>query len=83
VTLSDPRAGRFGVTLSAPDPDGVPAALGEAVARVEDGTLTVREPTVAPLDEAAEVHAGLGAGALRGKIVLAVRDGFVRRTWCV
>ncbi|NMO91342.1 alcohol dehydrogenase catalytic domain-containing protein [Actinomycetospora sp. TBRC 11914] len=70
VTLSDPRAGQFGVTLSAPDPATVPAALAEAAARVEDGTLTVREPTVAPLRDAAEVHTGLEAGTLRGKIVL-------------
>jgi NADPH:quinone reductase-like Zn-dependent oxidoreductase len=72
VTLSDPRAGQFGVTLSAPDPATVPAALAEAVARVEDGTLTVREPTVVPLAEAAEVHTGLEVGTLRGKVVLAV-----------
>jgi NADPH:quinone reductase-like Zn-dependent oxidoreductase len=70
VSLSDPRAGEFGVTLSAPDPAGIPAALREAMDRLASGALTVREPTVAPLEEAADVHTGLEAGTLRGKIVL-------------
>jgi hypothetical protein len=38
--------------------------------RLASGALTVREPTVAPLEEAADVHTGLEAGTLRGKIVL-------------
>ncbi len=70
VTLSDPRAGEVGVRLSNPDPAGIPAALGEAMDRVASGAVTLREPTVVPLDQAAEVHSGLEAGTLRGKVVL-------------
>ncbi len=70
LSLSDPRAGEYGVTLSAPDPATIPAALAEATDALASGALTVREPTVVPLAEAADVHTQLEAGTLRGKIVL-------------
>ena len=70
ITLSDPRAGQFGVTLSGPVPAGIPAALQTAMDAVASGTLSLREPTVIPFDQAADVHARLEDGTLRGKVVL-------------
>ncbi|GAA4542869.1 NADP-dependent oxidoreductase [Pseudonocardia xishanensis] len=72
LTLSDPRAGELGATLSSPDPATVGAGLQEAMDRLADGSLTVPEPTVLPLDRAADVHTRLEAGTLRGKVVLAL-----------
>jgi NADPH:quinone reductase-like Zn-dependent oxidoreductase len=72
ITLSDPKAGRVGVTLSGPVTADIPAALQEAMDRVADGTLSLSEPTVFPLDQAAEVHTQLENGTLRGKVLLHV-----------
>jgi NADPH:quinone reductase-like Zn-dependent oxidoreductase len=72
ITLSDPRAAQFGVTLSGPVPAEIPAALQEAMDRVAAGTLSVPEPTIIPLDQAADVHTRLENGTLRRKILLRV-----------
>ncbi|WP_432837816.1 NADP-dependent oxidoreductase [Dactylosporangium sp. CA-092794] len=70
ITLSDPRAGQVGVTLSSPVAAGIPAALREAMDRVAAGTLSLAEPTITPLDQAADVHTRLENGTLRGKVLL-------------
>ena len=70
ISLSDPRAAQVGVTLSGPVEAGIPAALREAMDGVAAGTLSLAEPTVAPLDQAADVHTRLENGALRGKVLL-------------
>ena len=70
ISLSDPRAGQIGVTLSSPIRAGIPAALAEAMDRVAAGALTLPEPTVVPLDQAADVHTRLENGTLRGKVLL-------------
>ena len=40
--------------------------------QLADGNLTLRDRTVRPLADAADVHARLQAGTLRSKAVLAV-----------
>jgi NADPH:quinone reductase-like Zn-dependent oxidoreductase len=70
ITLSDPKAGEIGVTLSGPIPAGIPAALQEIMDRVAGGTLSPPEPTVVPLEQAADAHTRLENGTLRGKVVL-------------
>ena len=62
ISLSNHSAGDYGVRLSGPDPVGVVAALQEAMTRLADGGLTLREHTTVPLADAREVHARLEAG---------------------
>ena len=72
ITLSDPRGPALGVRLS----DVVPAGVGGALTRVMDllaaGQLELQPQTVAPLADAASVHARLESGELRGKVLLEV-----------
>ena len=70
VSLSDPLAAQLGVTLSGPVEAGIPAALRDAMGQVAAGTLALPEPTVVPLDQAADVHTRLADGTLRGKVLL-------------
>jgi NADPH:quinone reductase-like Zn-dependent oxidoreductase len=72
ITLTNPTAGQLGATLSGPIPAEIPAALTEAMTQLAHGNLTLRQRTVRPLADAADVHAQLEAGTLRGKAVLAV-----------
>ena len=72
ITLADHRAAELGVALSGPVPAGIPAALRQSMDAVAAGTLSLREPTVFPLEQAAEVHARLEGGALRGKALLSL-----------
>lgn len=62
VTLSNHTAAEHGVRLSGPDPAGARAALQEAMTRLADGALTLRNRTVLPLADAATAHARLEAG---------------------
>jgi len=50
----------------------IPAALTEAMTQLADGNLKLRDRTVRPLADAADVHAQLEAGTLRSKAILAV-----------
>jgi len=72
ITLSDPSGPRMGVVLSSAIPDGINSALAEAMTALGDGRLMLRPQVVRPLTEVAAVHAELGAGTLRAKVVLAV-----------
>jgi len=72
ITLSDPRGPQLGVMLSNAIPDGINTALAEAMAVLDDGRLALRPQVVRPLTEASTVHAELGAGTLRSKVLLAV-----------
>jgi len=72
ITLSDPRGPQLGVVLSSAIPDGINSALAEAMAALDDGRLTLRPQIVRPLADVAAVHAELGAGTLRSKVVLAM-----------
>jgi len=60
------------VVLSSAIPDGINSALAEAMAALDDGRLTLRPQIVRPLADVAAVHAELGAGTLRSKVVLAM-----------
>ena len=46
ITLSDPAAADFGVTLSQPTPDRAPGALDETIALLADGRLRLRAHTI-------------------------------------
>ena len=70
ITLSDPRGPQLGVALSNIVPAGVVPALNLVMSRLAAGELTLRPRVVAPLDEAAAVHARLESGALRDKVLL-------------
>ena len=48
ITLSDPAAADFGVTLSQPTPDRAPGALDETIALLADGRLRLRAHTPCP-----------------------------------
>jgi NADPH:quinone reductase-like Zn-dependent oxidoreductase len=70
ITLSDPRAPGLGVALSGPVPARIPDALAEAMGLLASGDLKLRDRTVVPLSQAADVHARLENGQLRGKVLL-------------
>jgi NADPH:quinone reductase-like Zn-dependent oxidoreductase len=72
ITLADPRGPGLGVALSEPVPERVPDALAEAMGLLASGGLHLRDRTVVPLSQAADVHARLESGELRGKVVLSV-----------
>ena len=70
ITLSDPAASDFGVTLSQPAPDRAPGALDEAIALLADGRLRLRAHASMPMQEAAEAHRQLESGNIRERIIL-------------
>ena len=71
ISLSNHLAGDFGVRLSGPDPVGVVAALQEAMTRMAEGGLVLREHITVPLADAATAHARLEGGE-RTKFLLAI-----------
>ncbi|MHA3700815.1 NADP-dependent oxidoreductase [Jatrophihabitans sp. YIM 134969] len=71
ITLSNHTAVEHGVRLSGPDAAGATAALDEAMARLADGSLTLRSHVAVPLADAASAHARLEAGE-RTKFLLAI-----------
>ena len=70
ITLSDPAAADFGVTLSQPTPDRAPGALDEAIALLADGRLRLRAHTSMPMGQAAEAHRELESGNVHERIIL-------------
>ena len=64
ITLSDPAAADFGVTLSEPTPDRAPGALDETIALLADGRLRLRAHTTMPMQQAAEAHRQLESGTV-------------------
>jgi NADPH:quinone reductase-like Zn-dependent oxidoreductase len=62
ITLSDPAAADFGVTLSEPAPDRAPGALEETIALLAEGRLRLRAHTTTPMRQAAEAHRQLETG---------------------
>lgn len=72
ITLSDPAAASFGVTLSQPTPDRAPGALDETMARLADGQLRLREHKTMQLRQAAEAHRQLESGTVHERILLTV-----------
>jgi NADPH:quinone reductase-like Zn-dependent oxidoreductase len=70
ITLSDPRGPQVGVKLSDVVAEGVHDALQQAMDRLATGDLKLQPQTIAPLGDAAVVHARLESGDLRGKALL-------------
>jgi NADPH:quinone reductase-like Zn-dependent oxidoreductase len=70
ITLSDPAAPSFGVTLSQPTADRAPGALGEAMAMLAEGRLRLRAHKTLPLPQAAEAHRQLESGNVHERIIL-------------
>jgi NADPH:quinone reductase-like Zn-dependent oxidoreductase len=70
ITLSDPAAPDFGVTLSAATPDRAPGALDEAIALLADGRLRLRAHKSMPMRQAAEAHRQLESGSVHERIIL-------------
>jgi NADPH:quinone reductase-like Zn-dependent oxidoreductase len=70
ITLSDPAAADFGVTLSRPTPDRAPGALDETIALLADGRLRLRAHKSLPMRQAAEAHRQLESGTVHERIIL-------------
>jgi len=73
ITLSDPAAADFGVTLSQPTPDRAPGALDEATALLADGRLRLRAHQSMPMQQAAEAHRQLESGTVHERIILTLK----------
>jgi NADPH:quinone reductase-like Zn-dependent oxidoreductase len=70
ITLSDPAAADFGVTLSEGAPDRAPGALDETMALLADGRLRLRAHKTMPIQQAAEAHRQLESGTVHERIIL-------------
>jgi NADPH:quinone reductase-like Zn-dependent oxidoreductase len=70
ITLSDPAAAAFGVTLSQPAPDRAPGALDKTIALLADGRLRLRAHKTMPMRQAAEAHRQLETGNVHERIIL-------------
>jgi len=70
ITLSDPAAADFGVTLSEPTPDRAPGALDETIALLAQGRLRLRAHKSMPMQQAAEAHRQLESGNVHERIIL-------------
>ena len=70
ITLSDPAAADFGVTLSQPTPDRAPGALDQTIALLADGRLRLRAHKSMPMRQAAEAHCQLEGGHVHERIIL-------------
>ena len=73
ITLSDPAAADFGVTLSEPAPGRAPGALDETIALLADGRLRLRAHTSMPMQKAAEAHRQLESGTVHERIILTLQ----------
>ena len=69
ITLSDPAAADFGVTLSQPTPGRAPGALDETIALLADGRSGRAHQTM-PMQQAAEAHRQLESGTVHERIIL-------------
>jgi len=70
ITLSDPAAPDFGVTLSQPTSDRAPGALVDTMPLLADGRLRLRAHKTMPIQQAAEAHRQLESGNVRERIIL-------------
>jgi NADPH:quinone reductase-like Zn-dependent oxidoreductase len=70
ITLSDPTAADFGVTLSQPTPDRAPGALDDTMPLLADGRLRLRARESMPIQQAADAHRQLESGNVRERIIL-------------
>jgi len=72
ITLSDPAAADFGVTLSQPTSDRAPGALDDTMPLLADGRLRLRAHTTMPMQQAADAHRQLESGNVHQRIILAL-----------
>ena len=72
ITLSDPAASDFGVTLSQPTSDRAPGALDDTMPLLADGRLRLRAHTTMPMQQAADAHRQLESGNVHQRIILAL-----------
>jgi NADPH:quinone reductase-like Zn-dependent oxidoreductase len=70
ITLPDPAAADFGVTLSEPTPDRAPGALDETITLLADGRLRLRAHRSMPMQQAAEAHRQQEDGTVHERIIL-------------
>ena len=70
ITLSDPAAAGFGVTLSQPAPGRAPGALDETIALLADGRRRLRAHQTMPMQQAAQAHRQLETGTIHERIIL-------------
>ena len=73
ITLADPAAADFGVTLSQATNDRAPGALDETIALLADGRLRLRAHTSMPMQQAAEAHRQLESGTVHERIILTLQ----------
>src|SRR5258707_2473165 len=74
ITLSDPAAADFCVTLSHPPPDPAPRALDDTIPLLGDGRLRLRAHTSMPMQQAADAHRQLESGNVRERIILTLNQ---------
>src|SRR5580692_6415830 len=72
ITLSDPAAADFGVTLSQAEPGQAPAALDQTMTLLAHGKLRLRAHHTMPMPQAAEAHRQLESGTVHERIILTV-----------
>ena len=70
ITLSDPAAADFGVTLSEPAPGRAPGALDETIVLLADGRLRLRAHQSVPMQQAPRAHYQLESGTVHERIIL-------------
>ncbi len=70
ITLSDPAAADYGVTLSQPTPGRAPGALDETIALLAEGRLRLRAHHSMPMQQAADAHRQLESGTVHERIIL-------------
>src|SRR5713101_1158655 len=70
ITLSDPAAPDFCVTVSQPTTDRAPGALDETMPLLADGRLRLRAHKTVPMQQAADAHRQLESGNVRERIIL-------------
>jgi NADPH:quinone reductase-like Zn-dependent oxidoreductase len=70
ITLSDPAAADFGVTLSQPANDRAPGALDDTMPLLAEGRLRLRARKTMPMHQAADAHRQLESGNVHERIIL-------------
>jgi NADPH:quinone reductase-like Zn-dependent oxidoreductase len=70
ITLSDPAAADFGVTLSQPTNDRAPGALDDTMPLLAEGRLRLRVRATMPMQQAADAHRQLESGTVHERIIL-------------
>jgi NADPH:quinone reductase-like Zn-dependent oxidoreductase len=70
ITLSDPAAADFGVTLSQPTNDRAPGALDQTMSLLADYRLRLGAHKTMPVQQAAGAHRQLESGNVHKRIIL-------------